>query len=540
MAAAAAPGARAFGLSAAGNVVASSAHIAQWGLLAYSANLVMQHTSIAPTLVCWWIGLIVVAIIGRIYSGWAQKRGERLVALCLQQQLARTLLPSTPQRQARMRSSEGATALIEHTKTIAEYHSSTAPLHISAPVEMILILIVAAVVYWPVAIVLCLATAMMPANMILAGRAAEARNREQLTALTELSMTVLDNFKGLSVLKRFGAARRQVEVIRRSSERLGRSTELVLRQAFVSSAIMDVLVTFGIAVCATYVGFALLGYVTIPGAPMDLFRGLYVLILCPLFFAPIQQMAAGYHQREKAIAAAELLAPVAVRVDEPKTGAAVRAPKGHLKLQHVVFSYDAQVVLNDISMDIPSGEWTVITGSSGAGKSTLLSLIAGMHEPQSGTILWGTQPPSIDQISWIGQRTVILEGTLKENILLGNTQATDAQVERAAERAGLTSLLARLDDGLDARVGESGYGVSAGEARRIAIARAFLADRPLWILDEPTAHLDDETEEAVLDALQKSTENKTVVVVTHSPLVARKAGALWSIEQGALTKEEMV
>src|SRR5260370_12654412 len=198
----------------------------------------------------------------------------------------------------------------------------------------------------------------------------------------------------------------------------------------------------------------------------------------------------------------------------------------------------ARRVLAGVDLVIPAGEWAAVTGPSGAGKTTLLSLIAGARQPDAGTVRWagsaGPVPPHLGRCAWIGQQTVILPGSIADNIRLGRPDASLPEVERAAAAAGLAEGAARAPRGLDTPLGEGGWGLSTGEARRIAIARAFLRDAGLWLLDEPTAHLDPDAEARVIDALKAATQGRTVIVATHSAALARSAGAVLAVADGAV------
>jgi len=203
-------------------------------------------------------------------------------------------------------------------------------------------------------------------------------------------------------------------------------------------------------------------------------------------------------------------------------------------LRGVDFGYDeSRLLLDDATVTARAGTWTALTGASGVGKSTLLHLVAGTLRPRHGTLAVGEVTPSIAQATWIGQHTVIIDGTLKENILLGRHEASDEAVKHAAAAAGLGALMER---GLELRIGDGGYGVSSGEARRIAIARAILTDKQLWILDEPTAHLDHDTEREIVASLQQVTEGRTVLVATHSEQVISACDTIWSLDGGVLSE----
>jgi ATP-binding cassette subfamily C protein CydD len=322
----------------------------------------------------------------------------------------------------------------------------------------------------------------------------------------------------------------------------------VLRRAFLSGMIMDVVITFSIAVNATYIGLSLLGYVQVPHAPrLTLFTGLLVLLLCPMYFAPMRARASAFHLRERAVTAAGAIHDIVKDTPAEATPAAGPHPTGPVgvSLTAVRFRHDgAGHDTINADADFAPGTWTAITGASGSGKSTLLSLIAGLRRPSAGTVRWYTssvrQAPVLGGFAWVGQQTVLLDATVRDNIRLGRPEATEQQIRRAADAAGLSAVIEGLPEGLNTRLGEGGWGVSTGEARRIAIARAFLRGARLWLLDEPTAHLDADSEREVVEALRRATGGCTVVIATHSFPLAAAADSVLAIDDGFLHEAGLV
>jgi ATP-binding cassette subfamily C protein CydD len=272
---------------------------------------------------------------------------------------------------------------------------------------------------------------------------------------------------------------------------------------------------------------------------VTLFNGLVALLLCPMYFQPIRAMAAAYHSRERALSAVSAIVGLLGGEEEgravPKLTTSSPAGPIAVLLDGVAirFPNSDQALLRGLDLTFESGRWTAIAGPSGSGKTTLLSLAAGVRQPTSGRVRWVANnvamPPHLGGCAWIGQQTVLLPGSISDNIRVGRPRAYQAEVERAVAAAGLSDVVARLPEGLDTTLGEGGSGLSTGEARRIAIARAFLRNAELWILDEPTAHLDSRAEAQVLDALRIATRGRTVILATHSAAVARSADALLSI-----------
>ncbi len=397
---------------------------------------------------------------------------------------------------------------------------------------MAVVLAVTAVVQWPAAVILLLASLLLPLNLRLAGLFAKEGADRRMAASTRLAAIVLDSFRGMATLRNIGAlARRRTELARAAGD-LNASTIAVVRRATLSGAVMDVVITFSIAANATYIGLSLLGYVRIGGG-MTLFRGLLALLICPLYFQPIRAMAAAFHSKERALAAVPAITEL---IGDARAGSERVPPSTEpvtVALHNVSFG-----VLRETTLTVDAGSWTAVAGPSGAGKTTLLSLIGGLRLPTLGTVRWltptGASEPWLGGCAWIGQQTVLLPGSVGDNIRIGRPDAGRQDVERAVAAAGLAEVVARLPRGLDTPLGEGGLGLSTGEARRIAIARAFLSDAGLWILDEPTAHLDAATEAQIIVALRNATGGRTVIVATHSAAVARSADHLLSLSDGTV------
>ncbi|HEX6356636.1 MAG TPA: ATP-binding cassette domain-containing protein [Actinophytocola sp.] len=542
LAEAATPGRRWFVLSGALMTLETVCTIARWGALAWTAQGVLANsTAQAAHGVTGFVATSTVALAARWGAGGLRRRGARAVADGLRRRLTEALLPAT-RRDRDIAPAEAAMAMVDLVDDIADYHAETAPLRRSAPLSVVVLLAVTAVLHWPSAIVLGATSALLPLNMRLAGLFAQQGADRQFAATRRLGAVILDSFRGLRTLRELGAVGRHGRTLTEAGRQLNTATMRVLRRAFLSSMIMDVVITFSIAVNATYIGLSLLGYVHVPHAPaLNLFTGLLVLLVCPMYFAPMRAMAAAFHRRERAMLAAGAIGDMVLDAPAGASSMArsrLREPVG-VSLDAVRFRYpgaDHDTISADLA--IAPGTWTVITGPSGAGKSTLLSLIAGLREPSAGQIRWKTssdrQRPVLGASAWIGQRTVLLDATIRDNLRLGRPDATEQQVRDAINAAGLRPVLERLPDGLDTQLGENGWGVSTGEARRIAIARALLRGARLWLLDEPTAHLDATSERSVVEALRRATHGCTVVIATHSLALAGEADTVLVIDEGRL------
>jgi ATP-binding cassette, subfamily C, bacterial CydD len=547
-------GFRAAGLAA---TAGTAAAVIQWTAVAYAIDLVLRPGPQAGRLV----GAAAVAGAAGVARALAlavsrrrAQRGYDAVVTAVRRQALVTVLPDGGPPGPDGSGAAAAHTLIELADQVAAYHQRTQPARRAAGPSSALVLVVIAVLHWPVAVLLALATPILPVNMRLAGQAAQHASQRKLNEFRRLSQELHDRFRGMRTLVTLGAVQREGQSVSRACDALNRATMAVLRRAFVASAVLEAVITSSIAVCATYVGLVLLGYLHLHGTPrLSLFAGVLVLLLCPVYFAPLREHAAGYHERDEALAAAAALSalvagparPGSAEV-RPRPAAAARAagpggpPAIEIERLTVCFADGGEPVLADVSATLPTGTFAVLSAPSGQGKTTLLRVLAGQISPTAGTVrlvdpgTGAAWPPCPGYASWIGQQTVLLEGTLADNIRLGSPGATADEIERAARRAGLDEVIARLPHGIDSGLGELGWGISAGEARRVALARALLRDAPLWLLDEPTAHLDARTELALIEAIRAASAGRTVLIATHSAAVISTADVVWRLDRARL------
>jgi ATP-binding cassette, subfamily C, bacterial CydD len=402
---------------------------------------------------------------------------------------------------------------------------------------------------WLVGIVLVLCAPLPPVNLSIIGMGTAAVARRHAAELRHLSGYFLDRLRGLATLRALGAERAELERVSDASQRLAQSSMAVLRVAFVSAAALEAIVTVAVAVVAIYIGLTLLGYVQVPGIPdhMSLRTGLFLLMVTPLYFQPVRALAAAYHERADALAAIEALQPLLEAGPGDSQPAPARPLTGPPAIEisglTVTFPGREPPALDDVSLAIEPGEVIGVTGASGAGKSTLLRALAGELEPASGIVrLDGVPPHDVvrTSIAWLGQRPYLFSGTLADNIALGRpvgvagTGSHVLHVHRAALSAGLGGVLARLPDGLHTPVGESGWGLSGGEAHRVALARTFLARAPLVLLDEPTAHLDAASESAITEIIATLSRSATTVLASHSPALLAICDRVITLDRGQL------
>lgn len=379
---------------------------------------------------------------------------------------------------------------------------------------------------WVSAAVIVVTLPLIPIFMVLIGWATEARMDRQWTLLSRLSGHFLDVVAGLPTLKVFGRAKAQAEAIRKITSEYRRATLKTLRIAFLSSFALELLSTLSVALVAVGIGMRLVH------GDLDLYTGLVVLILAPEAYLPLRQVGAQYHAAAEGLSAAEEIFRVLETPVRAGGTAPVPAARGvRLELDSVTVRHEGRAVpsLEAASLTVEAGETVALVGPSGAGKSTLLDAVLGFVAPDAGTVRVGApgrEPvdlTSLDRadwyrhIAWVPQRPYLFAGTIAENVRLARHGADDTEVLAALREAGAQDFVSALPQGVETVLGEDGAGLSAGQRQRIALARAFLADRPLLLLDEPTAALDGETEAGVVDAVRRLARGRTVLLVVHRP-----------------------
>ncbi|WP_406428388.1 thiol reductant ABC exporter subunit CydD [Streptomyces sp. NBC_01589] len=395
---------------------------------------------------------------------------------------------------------------------------------------------------WVSAAIIVVTLPLIPLFMILIGWATQSRMDRQWQLLSRLSGHFLDVVAGLPTLKVFGRAKAQAESIRTITSQYRRATLRTLRIAFLSSFALELLATLSVALVAVTIGMRLVH------GELDLYTGLVVLILAPEAYLPIRQVGAQYHAAAEGLAAAEEI--FAILETEPRAGGTADVPPSlRLELEGVTVRHEgrAEPSLDGASLVVDEGETVALVGPSGVGKSTLLNVVLGFAAPDEGRIRVGgvdlaTLAPERwrERIAWVPQRPQLFAGTIAENVRLARPDADDSAVTAALRDAGAYDFVAELPDGAQTLLGEDGAGLSAGQRQRLALARAFLADRPLLLLDEPTASLDGETEAGIVEAVRRLAAGRTVLLVVHRPALLSIADRVVELEPGAAPERQWV
>jgi ATP-binding cassette, subfamily C, bacterial CydD len=382
---------------------------------------------------------------------------------------------------------------------------------------------------------------LVPVFMWLVGRYTERRARERWQTLSQLATHFLDVVRGLPTLRAFNRGEAQAGRIAEVSDRYRRATMGTLRVAFLSGTVLELAATLGIALVAVTVGVRLVN------GGIGLEAGLTVLVLAPELYLPLRNLAAQFHASADGLAVAERL--LALVETPPAAQSAFRTPPSPravpVRLEGVSFTYPGREgeVLDSVDLELAPGETVALVGPSGGGKSTVASLLLRFVEPRRGRVTVGDIDLAVcdaaawrSQLAWVPQHPTLFRGTLAENIRLGDPSADVERVRAAAELAGADAFIRALPDAYETTVGDGGRLLSAGERRRVALARAFLRDAPLVILDEPTADLDPASAEIVGEAIARLSGGRTMLLISHRPQHAGLADRVVRLEAGRIVQ----
>jgi ATP-binding cassette subfamily C protein CydD len=432
-----------------------------------------------------------------------------------------------------------ATLALEQVEALEPYFSRYLPQQTIAGVLPVLMIAVVMPFNWVVGLILLFTAPLVPLFMALIGMGAAAAQRSQFLAMSRMSGYFLDRLQGLPTLKLFGQAEQEVENINRIADNFRQTTMSVLRIAFMSSAVLEFFSAVAVALVAVYTGLSLLGFIHFGPENVSFRLALFVLLLAPEFFNPLRQLAVFYHDRAAALGAADLLIPYLTNVPTQALIPTKQSPSNYLlEFRQVGKSYGQRTVLTDINFTVNRGEKCALVGASGAGKSTLCHLLLGFESASTGQIYLNGQPLTqalaTQAIAWGGQQAHIFCGSIIDNITLGNPLASTLEITAAAQAAGVTEFSVRLPDGLQTQIGERGFGLSGGQVQRILLARVFLKNTDIVLLDEPTASLDATNKKLLLDTIATLFKDKTVIIASHDAEVIARMDRQLVLQQGRL------
>ncbi len=517
----------AFGLAAASLI------LAQAGLLARA--LAVAARGEAGTVLAGTLGALLLVVAGRALVSYGGEVTALRAAAAVKSQLRRALITRSlrlgPLWLTDQRAGELTTLSTRGLDGLDSYFARYLPQLALAVLVPVAVLIRVAAADWISAVLIALTLPLIPVFAVLVGWHTKAQTRHQWRLLAALAGHFLDVVEGLPTLKVFGRARAQEEVIAKVTDDYRAVTMSTLRVAFLSALVLELSAAVATALVAVEVGLRLLyghlGYET----------ALLVLLLTPEAFLPLRAVGAQFHASMEGAAAAgrafeildttpahELPAPPAAGAHS--FSADLRTQEIRLAGVTVVYPGRDRPALDEVSLTIAPGDRVLLTGPSGAGKSTLLAVLLRFVAPAAGTIeLAGTDVAAVlaatdvaqwrSQIAWVPQRPYLFTGTAADNIALGLGAPSRTAIRRAAVLAGAADFIEELPAGYDTPLGEHGLRLSAGQRQRIALARAFLREAPLLLMDEPAAHLDPASSRLLGAALETALADRTVILVSH-------------------------
>lgn len=467
----------------------------------------------------------------RLASAMKYELRQRLVSKILQ-------LGPVPLRQEQ--SGDMINALTEGIENLTDYFAKFVPGLVMAALIPLMMLLVTFHYDWLSALIMVITAPLIPIFMILIGKLAEQKNKAQWNTLSRLSAHLLDVLAGLTTLKIFNQSKKQLSILEQLSEEFRINTLSVLRIAFISALALELLATISTALIAVTIGLKLMyGHV-------EFWEAFFVLLIAPEFYQPLRQLGSHFHASMAGTTAADRIYEILGKpssVEKVQQGGENFPQEWQtIEFDHVKAQYSTdRLALEDVSFVIKRGQTVALVGPSGSGKTTCLDLLLQLMVPVSGRITVGGQDLSalqetewLKQMAYMPQMPHLFSGTVKENLRLAQSEASDEDMQKACKEANIHEFILTLPQGYDTFVGEGGFRLSGGQVKRLALARAFLKNAPILILDEATAGLDAEHEEAVAKSLAKLMQNRTVLMAAHRLGTIRNADCILYLQQGRI------
>lgn len=490
-----------------------------------------------------WFAMFLAVIAARAVTAYAAELSAQSLAVCIKRQVRQRLIKHLfalgPIKIGSEQSGDLVNIVVQGVDNLEAYFTRYIPQLATAALIPVLVLAVVFPLDLMSAIILFGTAPLIPVFMVLIGRLAQRLNERQWERLTQLSAHFLDVISGLTTLKIFGRSKEQIKVIARLSDQFRDTTLGVLKVAFLSSLVLELVTTISIAIVAVTIGLRLLY------GQMEFAQAFFLLLLAPEFYLPLRQLGSHFHAGMAGTSAAQSIYRL---LDMPAEHNGINSGNPFknqceikIDFKDVYYDYDSgnRPALNRLSFSLFPGSRVALVGPSGAGKSTVINLLLGFIRPQQGNIFINGMNLScvsredwLNHIAYVPQFPHLFYGTVADNIKLGRDKASLEEISAAAKASGAHDFICCLPEGYQTVVGEGGYGLSGGEIQRVAIARAFLRNAPLLILDEATASLDPHSEAIVAEALDRLMAGRTVLVIAHRLTTVTKSDVIFVLNNG--------
>ncbi|AIF42200.1 thiol reductant ABC exporter subunit CydD [Virgibacillus sp. SK37] len=489
-------------------------------------------------------GLLFVFFLRTLFSYLSGRTGVKLGAKAksfFRKSLLKKYSRNPLQASLQGQSGQKVSMMMDAVDEMDSYFSSYIPQVIRSAFIPLLILVVVFLEHVNTGWIMLITSPFIPIFMIIIGLQTKKKSEEQMEKLGEFSGRFLDTLQGLVTLKIFGQAKRQVEMIRQSSLGFRDATMEILKIAFTSSFMLELISMLSIGIVALEVALQLIIFDGI-----TFYTAFLVLILTPEYYTGLKDLGSAFHNGQTSIGAAKKVMQELQQEEQVVVWGAVDLASElppRISIQDVGFSYgEEQFSLSGIQAELAPRSNVAIVGRSGSGKTTLLHLLAGLLPVTEGSLLVNggnltsyKEEAWFNQLSYISQHPYIFAGTISDNIAIGaNRSVTNTEIKAAAEQAGIAEMIERLKDGYETKIGEGGRGLSGGEMQRVALARAFLKRPSVIFFDEPTTGLDVHTEKVLQTSMEKLSEHATVITVAHRLHTIKKADIILYLENGRL------